>query len=141
MLRIHLGPVHTTEWGCVYSETSKGWFRDTCHVKTALETVIEDNFWRTPGGVFLALFIAAVCCFAIWWASLCYRSRKVVNVCEGLSELDMDRRLHYAGRWKRSKKRGERYNEDSDDDDIEVYNNQGPDNTRVVVRRDENQGV
>ena len=136
MLRVHLGPVHTTAWNCVYSESHKGWFRDTCHVKTSLEKVMEDDFWRTPGGVLLAIFIAAVCCFAIWWGSLCYRSRKLVNVCEGLQEIDLDRRLHYSAKWKRSKKRGGRYTDDSDDDDIQVYDNGNQESTRVVVRND-----
>lgn len=87
----YLSPVHTTPWGCLYSEDKHLWFREECHVETKVEKFID--FWKTPGGVFLALTIAALSIFVLWWLSLCYRNRGVVGVCDGLRQLDFDRRV------------------------------------------------
>lgn len=71
-----LGPVHKTDWGCIYSESEKGWFRPECEVvppppRNAKEAV--ENLWNTPGGAFLIIFIVFVCAFLIWWAVGCFR--------------------------------------------------------------------
>ena len=138
-LRLYLGPTHSTEWGCLYSETHKGWFRDTCHVDTALEKVIRNDFWGTPGGVFLVMFISLACCFIIWWLSLCYRARKVVNICDGLREIDLDTRLHYAARFaknKNTKKNNWQDDNDNDDDEL-IFNTNSNTRTRVNVGNEE----
>ena len=75
-----LGPTHGTDWGCIYSEKQQGWFRPQCHiirppVTTAAEAVA--NMWGTTGGVFLILFIAAMCSFIIWWVVGCARLNQI----------------------------------------------------------------
>lgn len=66
-----MGPVHGVDWGCYFSETKNGWFRPECEISShplreASETA--KNLWKTPGGVFLILFIIGMSLFLIWWA-------------------------------------------------------------------------
>ena len=141
-LRIYLGPTHSTEWGCLYSESHKGWFRDKCHVEAALEKVVR--FWGTPGGVFLIMFISLVCCFIIWWVSLCYRARKMVNICDGLREIDLDTRLQYAARYNNKKGAKKVWQNDNDDDELIFNSDNNNARTRVNVgnlRRDDDENV
>lgn len=115
-LRLHLSPVHTTPWNCVFSEPNKMWFREECHVRTIAEKIVDDDFWKTPGGVILALFIAFVCVFCLWWLSLCYRNRAVVGICDGMQQIDLDHRL--AGTRRYGGRRQAPFKENDDDDDL-----------------------
>ena len=61
-----LGPIHGTDWGCLYSEAKQGWFRPEC---TVTLTTVEKaqaaayNIWETTGGAFLIIFIIAMSIF------------------------------------------------------------------------------
>lgn len=60
------GPIHETDWGCLYSETMKGWFRPECTVtltpvQRAQTTAV--TVWETTGGAFLIIFIVSLCLF------------------------------------------------------------------------------
>ncbi len=87
-----LGPVHKTDWGCVYSESEKGWFRPECKVtppppRSAREAV--ESLWGTTGGAFLIIFIVFLCIFFIWWVVGCYRIGEVAwpwTVCRGFQK-------------------------------------------------------
>ena len=118
-LERELGPIYKTPWGCVYSEKSSGWYRPECRVKTIPEQILQDDFWSTPGGVFLAIFIAFVCVFFLWWISLCYRTRKCIGVCAGMQEIDFDHRL--LSRWRYGGRRRSKMG--ATDDDVLVYEN------------------
>ena len=75
-LNVMMGPVHETEWGCLYSEAENGWFRPECKVTNhPFRTVGEKtvDLWSTPGGAFLIIFIILLCVFFIWWFIGCFR--------------------------------------------------------------------
>lgn len=114
-LRLHLSPVHATPWNCVFSESKNMWFREECHVKTLAEKIVDDDFWKTPGGVMLAFFIAFLCVFSLWWMSLCYRNRQFIGVCEGMRIIDFDNRLTGKRRYMASRLPKEM---EEDDDDL-----------------------
>lgn len=110
-----MGPVHGVDWGCYYSETQEGWFRPECEIKShPLRAASEaaQNLWKTPGGVFLILFIIAASIFLIWWTFRCYRSKR----CDWPWKV---RRGTYVGA--RYSKNRSTPDHDSDDDDVDVY--------------------
>lgn len=109
-----MGPVHGVDWGCYYSEVHEGWFRPECEITShPLREASEaaKNLWKTPGGVFLILFIISMSIFLLWWAFRCYRAKR----CDWFWKI---RRTPYSSaRYsKKSMPRG-----DDSDDDVDVY--------------------
>ena len=115
------------------------WFREECHVKTMVEKIVDDDFWKTPGGVVLALFIAFVCVFCLWWLSLCYRNRAVVGVCDGMQQIDMDNRL--AGKRRRGGHQRVSLDDEDGDDDILYSSQPRKSETRVRVGAGGRKGI
>ena len=89
-----LGPIHETDWGCLYSEVKQGWFRPEC---TVTLTTVERaqaaayNVWATTGGAFLIIFIIAMSLFFLWWMSGCYRTGGFIWFWKINQELDYGR--------------------------------------------------
>tara|TARA_A100001015_G_scaffold215456_1_gene241915 strand:- start:6453 stop:6986 length:534 start_codon:yes stop_codon:yes gene_type:complete len=115
-----MGPVHGVDWGCYFSETKNGWFRPECEIKSHPLRAAEEaakNLWKTPGGVFLILFIISASLFLMWWAFRCYRAKR----CDWPWNV---RRGSYASARYTKKQRVGTPREDSDDD-VDVYNSPG----------------
>ena len=109
-----MGPVHGVEWGCYYSEEEEGWFRPECEIQShPLRAASEAaaNLWKTPGGVFLILFIISMSIFLLWWAFRCYRSKR----CDWFWRLR--KRSYGSARYSKTK----RTSGDDSDDDVDVY--------------------
>ena len=75
-LKLMMGPIHETDWGCVYSESKDGWYRPECEVishpyRSAKETT--EDIWSKPGGAVLIIFIVFLCVFVLWWGVGCLR--------------------------------------------------------------------
>ena len=75
---------------------------------------------------------------------MCYRARKMVNICDGLREIDLDTRLQYAARYNNKKGAKKVWQNDNDDDELIFNSDNNNARTRVNVgnlSRDDDENV